>query len=446
VPEPVAQTRRAGALSPRRGALAFVVLLAAVACSGRSSDGPRGTDLFIAVDPASASPTDRAIVAAQARLRANSADDSSRVALAQAFLQKTREVGDPTLYPKVQGLLEEAQRGRTDDAPIVATKGALALARHDFGEALKDGRRALELAPGNSQALGVVVDALNELGRYGEALDATQAMVDAKPALPSLARVSYARELRGDLPGAVAAMAQAVTAGAGSGENLAYTQVLLGNLLVTSGDLAGAEAAYAAADRAFPGFVLAKAGQARAAVARGDVHRAADVLGQVVRVLPTADHAISHGDALAAAGRADDARQAYDLVRAIARLYAANGVKVDLELALFEADHGRASEAVTQARRALRDRPSILAHDALAWSLFRAGKGDEAWSQAERALQLGTRDPQLRYHAAAIAFGRGDRETAARHLKVVLETNPRFSAFLAPNVAELARGLGLTPP
>lgn len=437
----------------RRRRLAIVAGLAVLAVApgctrggGGNGDGPAAATPFVTVDPASSSPTDQAIAKAQDRLRVEGGDDSARIALAQAFLQKVRETGDPTLYTRVDDLLAESRRGRKDDPTVLVAQGALALARHEFADALELGRTASAAAPGNVAALGVVVDALNELGRYDEALTATQAMADARPSLASLARVSYARELRGDLDGAIAAMAQAVTAGAGSGENVAYLQVQLGNLLLGRGDMAGAEASYATAEQSFPGFPLAAAGRARALVAQGNPGAAADVLAGVVQVLPTAEHVIAHGDALAAAGRTEEADEAYALVDAIARLYRANGVNVDLELALFAADHLPGVGAVDQARRAASARRSVAGHDALAWSLFTAGKTSEAWTEAKRAVALGTRDPQVRFHAAAIAQARGERDIAARHLAVVLETNPRFSAALAPAVARLAAQLGLAVP
>lgn len=438
----------------RLAVLAGLALLAVAPGCSRAGGGGEGegdaalaaASPFVAVDPASASPTDRAIAEGQDRLRENGGDDSSRLKLAQAFLQKVRETGDPTLYTRVDDLLAEATRGRKNDPSVMLTQGTLALARHEFADALDLGRKAVALAPGNVGALGVVVDALNELGRYDEALEATQRLADARPSLSSLARVSYARELRGDLEGAVSAMTQAVTAGAGSGENVAYIQVQLGNLLLNKGDVAGAEASYAEADQSFPGFPLAKAGRARALVARGEPGPAADLLAEVAKVLPTAEHVIAQGDALAAAGRKAEATAAYDLVDVIAKLYRANGVNVDLELALFAADHKPGDDVVKDARRAAAARPSVAGHDALAWSLFTAGKADQAWSQAKKALALGTRDPQVRFHAAVIAMTRGERDTAISNLTVVLETNPRFSAVQVPAVARLAGQLGLTVP
>ncbi len=436
-------------MTARRGAgvaAGLLLVLTAPGCAGGGGATRTGSATpFVAVDPASTSPTDRAIAVAQQRLKARG-DDSARLALAQAFLQKAREVGDPTFYARAEALLDVTANGREDDPVVLVAQGALALARHDFDEALKLGRRAVELAPGNVGALGVTVDALNELGRYDEALARTQAMADTRPDLASLARVSYARELRGDTPGAITAMTQAAQAGAGAGENLAFVEVQLGMLLLNSGDPAGAEAAFGRADQAFPGFAAAKAGRARVLVAQGRVGPAADLLGEVVAQLPAAEHAIAHAEALAAAGRRAEAAEAEALVGAIAGLYRANGVDVDLELALFAADTEPGDEAVDQARRAADRRPSVAGHDALAWSLFTAGDHRAAGREMAKALVLGGRDPQLRFHAAAIAMALGQRAEATRHLEVVLATNPRFSARHAAGVAALASRLGLALP
>lgn len=428
-------------------AAGLLLAVTAPGCAG-GGDAPGGAALppFVAVDPGSASATDRAIFQAQERLKVRDDDDSARLALALAFLQKAREVGDPTYYTRADNLLALAASGRDPDPSILVAQGGLALARHEFARALELGQSASRQAPGNLGAMGVRVDALNELGRYDEALDVTQSMVDTRPDLASLARVSYARELRGDLAGAVTAMSQAARAGAGTGENLAYIEAQLATLLVTTGDLAGAAAALDRAEQAFPGFALAQAGRARILVAQARYAEAADVLAGVVDRLPAAEYAIAHAEALGAAGRTDEAAEAAALVGAIATLYRANGVNVDLELAVFEADERPGDEAVDQARRAARGRPSVLGHDALAWALFTDGRVEAAATEMARALVLGSRDPQVRYHAARIAEARGDRRAAVGHLQVVLDTNPRFSARHAAGVAALAGRLGLALP
>jgi tetratricopeptide (TPR) repeat protein len=438
-------------MAARRRTITLIAALciSAGACRTGDDDGGGGGDVsavFLAVDPSSTDPTDLAIAAAQARLEADPEDDGARVELANAFLQRVRENGDPTLYARIEVLLDEAAEGRADDHRILIAQGTLALAVHDFERAVEVGQRAVTASPGTPAAYGVLVDAYNELGRYDEALAATQAMADLRPDLSALARVSYARELRGDIPGAVTAMTQAATAGGAAGESAAFVRTLLGNLLLLERDPTQAAASYDAALVAFPGYAAAQAGQARLLVAQGRPGEAADLLAHVVERQPLPEFAIAHGDALTAAGRLDEAAEAYDLVDALIELQRANGVDVDLELALYRADHDAGDDAVDLARRALEERPSVFAHDALAWNLFRVGELEEAAAQSAQALALGSVDPQLRFHAAAIAAATGDTQTATTHLQSVLDTNPRFSAALIGEVEQLATELDLEMP
>jgi tetratricopeptide (TPR) repeat protein len=429
--------------------LVFAALASTGACRGGRGGGVGGGVLpasapFVPLDATGASATDRAIAGAQARLTTAPQDRRALLDLAQAFLQKVRETADPTLYAKAGGILRHLSRDEPDDVGVLVTQGALDLALHRFADARRVGLRAVRVVPDSAAARGVLVDADNELGRYDEAARETQAMVDLRPDLASLSRVSYARELRGDLPGAVEAMTAAAAAGGSAGgENVAYVQVQLGNLLLTNGDAAGAEASYEAAERSFPNFAAARAGRAAVLVARGDPGPAADLLDAVVRDQPLPQHAVARGDDLAAAGRAREAADAYGLVGVLERLFAANGVDVDLELALFDADHAAGAAALARARRGERARPSSFGHDVLAWNLYRTGRLAEAARESSQALSLGSRDPLMRFHAAVIAMATGDRAGATTHLGVVLATNPSFSAAASEQVAALASRLGL---
>ena len=74
-----------------------------------------------------------------------------------------------------------------------------------------------------------------------------------KPSLPAYARVSYHRELHGDLAGAVEAMRFAVSAG-GSASSNAYVETLLGDLQLARGRVTAATRGYRGALRDLPSF------------------------------------------------------------------------------------------------------------------------------------------------------------------------------------------------
>lgn len=393
-----------------------------------------------------ATPADRAIAAAQSRLAKVPGDTAAKKALAAAFLQKVREYADPSYYTKVDQILASLGGARSSDPEVLLLEGTLLLARHEFADALKVGQRAVIELPSNAGAQGILVDAYNELGRYDDALAATQRMVDLRPDLAALSRVSYARELRGDVPGAIEAMQQAVTASSGTGEASAYVQTLLGNLLLTQGDVALAASSYAAALRAFPGLAGARAGQAAVLSARGRPAEAARLMSQVVASQPQLQYVIAEGDYFAAAGMTKQANDAYQLVDAIIQLYRSNGVNVDLDVAVHAADQRPTPALLASTRRAVADRPGVVGHHALAWVLHRLGRSRDASTEMAKVIAVGDRDPVFRFHAAAIAAAGGDRSGATAQLDIVLSGNPRAVGISPPELAALAKSLGRTVP
>jgi hypothetical protein len=170
------------------------------------------------------------------------------------------------------------------------------------------------------------------------------------------------------------------------------------------------------------------------------------MLADVVKSQPLTQYVISEGDDYAAAGMADQAKSAYDLVDVITRLYRASGVNVDVENALYEADHHPTGAAVKAAQRALKDRGGVTGHDTLAWALYRVGRVKEASAEIRQVLTVGDRDPLFRFHAAVIDDAVGDAAGAGSEIDAVLAGNPYFSALYQPMVTRLAAKLGRTVP
>lgn len=426
--------------------LLFAALFIATASRRGGGEGAFAAEIGQRVAAPAISPADRAVSAAQLRLATNRNDASAKKSLAAALLQKVRETADPAYYTAVGDLLKPLGGPRSSDPEVLLLEGTLLLARHQFAEALDVGTRAANALGSNASAQGILVDAYNELGRYPEALAATQRMVDRRPDLAALSRVSYARELRGDLPGAIEAMQQAVVAGQGSGENVAYVQTLLANLLVASGESDQAASSYAAALRSFPGFAAARAGEASLLYARGRPAEAARMMADVVGAQPLLAYVIAEGDYYRAAKMMKQARDAYALVDAIEALQRANGVDVDIELAVYRADHGRTNGLLASTRRAVARRPGVAGRDALAWVLHRTGNHAEAAAEIAKVLDLGDRDPVYRFHAAAIALAVNDRTLANEQFNLVLRSNPHAVGISPDEFQKLARALGRTVP
>lgn len=434
-------------------AVVAAVLLLTGALNLRSAFGQDDADWEI--DPTARSPIDRLVGAAertagdldqqiasyQSQLRERPDDAVTATALGHAYIQKSRETGDPSYYPKAESLFTAAfERDERNDSAVVGL-GILALARHDFDRALTWGEIAIAINPYSAPAHGVQGDALIELGRYEEATAAIQRMVDLRPDLASFARVSYVRELHGDIPGAIDAMQRAAAAGSGRAENLAWAQAQLGNLYLGSGDLASAERSYNASLDTIDGYVYGIAGIARVAVARGDLPLAIGLLTDAVQRMPLPEFVVALGEVYLASGEPGLAADQFALVEAMIELYVENGVDTDIELALFLADHGDAGVAVEKARSGYERRPSITSADVLAWCLYRAGDIDEAWTYAQESLRLGTRNASLLFHAGMIAAALGDSQSASTYLSQALALNPHFSPIYAPVARETLSSL-----
>jgi len=369
-------------------------------------------------------------------VRENPRDFDAHVDLANAYLQKARENGDPNLYTKAEDLLEEARRLNGDSPELFAARGTLDLARHDFASALKSGRQALVLDPANARYHGIVGDAQIELGMYDEAVESYQEMVNHRPDFASFARVSHARELYGDPEGAIEAMEFALGSGSGVPENTAWAYVQLGNLWFDLGDLEEAARAYDLSLRSLDDYAPALAGQARIAAARDDLEEATNLYQRAFNLMSLPEYAIALGDVYARMGEEQKAEEQHELVRAIDELYRTNGVNTDLQIALFFADHGLEPDAsLDKARAAYEAHPNIHAADALAWTLHKTGSHREAQRYASEALELGTRDPLKHFHAGMIARSLGQEERAREYLQQAVDLNPHFSLLYEDTAA-----------
>jgi len=218
---------------------------------------------------------------------------------------------------------------------------------------------------------------------------------------------------------------------AGSADDAAWVSYQLGGLYLRTGRVARAAYAFRQSEALSPTYVPPHAGLARIAWERGDLDGAIRGYRWVVARLPVPENVIALGDLYTLAGRSQQADNAYALARTEATLFRANGVNVDVELALFEADHGDVPTAMDDANAGWAARHSINAADAMAWASYRSGRYRSAVRYERAALHLGTRDALYRYHAAMIDLRLG-RTGAARHnLTVALATDPHFSILYA---------------
>jgi tetratricopeptide (TPR) repeat protein len=375
----------------------------------------------------------------ESRAAANTADPVVRTALGLGYLQLFRESADPVWLSRSRRALDDAVAlGRSDDAVTRLGLAQLSATQHRFREAEVHAREAVRLAPHNAAALGVLGDALLELGRYGEAFSAYDRAAGQGPSVGAYARVARARELLGRPAAAREAMELAIEAGSAIPEQKAWALTRYGNLLLDEGSVAEARRAFARALVIQPRFPHAQAGAARADVRRTPM-RAARSLEALITRVPSAEYAIELGDLYSELGRTRAAGRAYERAREFEHRLARSGVRtmlasagLDLELGL----HRRS--ALIRARQAHREAPNVETEAVLAWALVANGHCREARVFSRRALALGTRDAGFSFVRGLIERCLGN-PAASRWFSEALEIDPTFSPRWAPVAARLAR-------
>jgi len=355
------------------------------------------------------------------------------IALGQKWVRKARETTDPGFYRSARACAEVALDLEPGYRLALDLQSLVLLNDHQFAQAADLARDVLRTTPDDILALGTLSDAALEMGRFDEAAEAAQKMNDLKPGLPSYARGSYLRWLRGDTQQAKVIIRQAMDAkDPKDPEPTAWVLTQAALIFWHEGDYEGAEKGFDQALAAVKDYPPALVGKARCALGLGDPARAASLLAKAHAESPLVETAWLLGDAKEAAGDAKGAEEAFALVvkhgrqidpRTLALFYATKDRDVDEALRLLEAE------------KKVRD--DLYTEDALGWALYRRGRLAEARAASERALALGTKDARLLYHAGAIKLASGDKAGGEKLVREALKLNPAFDRTGAAEAGKL---------
>ena len=371
-------------------------------------------------------------------------DSLSYNRLVSLYLQRLRLHGDTSDVVRAELAATKSLEVAPKAYSSVISMALVRLAQHDFEEVLVLAHRAQELRPGEPDALAISGDANMALGRYDEAGADYSQFLDKAPGFSAFSRKATYEEALGNLAIAEQFWQAAIdSTRLDSPIDSAWARVQLGTLRAKNGDLKGAQSEFDMALKVFPGYTLADAGLAQVAAMRGDFDESLERFARVTVAYPSPIFVAEYAEVAQRAGKTTIAEQQAALMGAIGELFEANGIKNDLTLILFRADHGVVDDAlVASARAAYEARPSLAAADTYAWTLYRAGRFDEAQKYADEALHLGTKEPLYLFHAGMIAKARGDNATARDHLEAALELNPNFHPLFAPEAKQALKDLG----
>jgi tetratricopeptide (TPR) repeat protein len=389
---------------------------------------------------------DRLIAFYEGAVRRNPDQIVTRM-LASQYLQRFRETGDPGDLVRGEHAAERslALQPRFNIGAEMTLASSLT-SLHRFLEALVHAQRALQIEPNNAAAAAQAAGIDVELGRYDQAsrlLKSVHAGRELDVALDTTA--ARYDELTGNLAAARRLIDRAKletdSIMDSPAESRAWFHFRAGELAWNAGDGASAERSFHDALEIFPNYPRALNGLARTYWGERRWPQALDAATRAADLVSLPETLGYKADAQRALGDEAGARATEDLIWTIARVGNARAIN-DRSLAIYFADHSRhLDEAIAIARRDVAVRDDVFAEDTLAWTLARAGHWPEARTAARKAVRMNTQDARLQYHAGVIAMQSGDRDEAARRLKLALELNPQFHPLESDDARKRLVGL-----
>ena len=381
--------------------------------------------------------TRNAIQGLLADLRRNPDDHKSQLLLAQAYMQEGRVTGDHPYYDAAaMGLLEKVLAAEPANFEALCSKASLCLTQHHFSQGLAVAEQAVAVNPRNAFVYGLLCDAHVELGHYDEAVKMADKMNQVRPDLRAYARVSYLREIHGDVPGAVQAMELATQAGYVGLEQTEWSRVQLGQLHENRGDLTKAEQEYQKSLIVRPHYAYALAGLGRVAAARRDYPAAIQHLEQARATVQDYAFADELADLYRLNQQPEQARKM--AAAAIRQLSAAAneaddneemGHYADRELAYAYLKTGELDRALKHAKTEYARRPdNIDVNETLAWVHYKRGEYAEAQKYMQVARRTNSQNPVLLCRAGLILTKLGQAAEGQALIEKSLKPAPYLDA------------------
>lgn len=321
----------------------------------------------------------------------------SLIKLSEIYIYEARVTGEhPYYYNAALVTLNETLKDTTKmtaDQHFTALfyKSTVQLSQHKFNEALVTGKKALALNNTNSGIYGVLVDANVEIGNYDEAVKNCDKMISIRPDLRSYSRISYLREIYGDMKGSIKSMEQAIEAGAPYSEYKCWTIVTMGKMLENHNQLDSAMAYYQFSAKERPNYPFGIAGMASVEGKLGNYKKADSLYTVALNAVPEISFIMDQAKLYKKQGKTAEMKRLIPRIESMFQEDIESGHNVNMEFAFFLLDFKK---------------------------------------DYKRALDLGLKEYKLRPNnidvnrlLAFAYYANGDKENAAKHIKIAMKTN-----------------------
>lgn len=355
------------------------------------------------------------------------------ILLGRAWARKARRTKDPGYWLNVDACAKVVFEREPKHRLARHLAAMVQLEQHAFADAKDAAERLLLEDSDDLEALGLKSDAALELGQFDTALQAAQKMVDIKPNLASYARAAHLRWLQGDSNAAKSIYRAAFDArDPKDPEPYAWTLTEAALIFWHEGDIDGADKGFDKALEAFSDEPSALLGKAKVALAKGNAKQAVEFAHRALVISETAEAYWIMSDAKTLAGDTKGADEAAEKLVSI-------GQKSDKRTlaAYWATKNTHVDKALKLAKEEATIRQDIHTRDVLAWVYYRKGDFGAARKESDAALEHGTKEPMMLYHAGAIRLAQGDKKEGEKLIREALKMNPHFEMTASAEAKKL---------
>jgi tetratricopeptide (TPR) repeat protein len=345
-----------------------------------------------------------------ARLRSDASDYEALLKLAECFIQEARVTGEhPHYYPAALAMTNPVidALGNKSESNIkekdllfraLSHKSSIQLSLHNFVAAKETAEKAMALNPYNAYIVGCLVDANVEMGNYEEAVKNCDKMVSIRPDLRSYSRVSYLREIHGDVQGAIEAMKMAVGAGYPGYEQTEWARLQLGSLHLKYGKKKDAELEFNKILQLRPKYPFAMEALAEIDIEKGNYAGALARLDSAAAIIPEIGFFITMAKIHKKTGNKEAFLGLIPKIEAMFQEDMAAGHNMALEASRFQLEITQnAEKALELLKSELKARPeNIDVNQLLAEIMVKMGNRDEAKTALQKAMRTGSKNPELK--------------------------------------------------
>lgn len=319
-------------------------------------------------------------------IQRNEKDHESKIRMANLFIREARVTGEhghyyPAALDMTNRILSSETKINNMEFLALVTKAGVQLSLHEFKGALETGQKAIQLNNKNAQIYGVLTDCYVELGQYDKAVEMADMMISIKPDLRSYARISYLREIHGQIPEAIEAMKLAIEAGVPGYEDTAWAMLTLGELYERYGEPQKARLLYEEILAARPDYPFAVGALGAIYLKDKDINKAEEITLKAIDIIPEVGFYTQLAEIYKIQGRTAEMSKIMDEIFVMLKEDEESGHNMNLEYANIYLDLlNKPDQALVYAQKEFQKRPDNIDVNRMLARIYKA-KSDDALTQ-----------------------------------------------------------------